>query len=129
VANTDLANDIGDLLQINGLGTKSTDMFGNNMPASPDNMIGIYESTGFEPQRVMGSIAAEVLNLQIIVRNTNPINGRAKMRAIFNVLDRFKGTIGATVYLSILARHMPFPIGADENRRERWSCNFIVHRV
>lgn len=129
MATTDLANDIGDLLQANGLGVKGTDMFGNNMPASPDNMIGIYESTGFEPQRTMTRIASEVLNLQIIVRNTSAASGRTKMRAIFAVLDRFKGMIGTTEYLSIMARHMPFPIGADENRRERQSCNFIVNRV
>ena len=103
-------------------------MFGNNMPSTPANLIGIYESTGFEPVRAMTANKMEVLNLQILVRNTSSIAGQNKAKAVLALLDRFKGMIGAVEYYSILARHSPFPIGADENERERWSCNYIVHR-
>jgi len=130
--NVSLANDIADLLAANAFGVKSgagADMFGNNMPASPDNLIAIYESTGFEPVRTMRGIKVEVLNLQIIVRNLNTLTGQTKARAIMAFLDLFKGVINGTEYLGILARHSPFPLGADENKRERWTCNYKVDRV
>lgn len=130
--NVSLVNDIGDLLAANGFGIKSgtgADMFGNNMPATPDNLIALYESTGFEPHRAMGGIKVEVLNLQIIVRNLNTITGQTKARAIMAFLETFKGILNGTEYKSILARHSPFPLGADENKRERWTCNYKVDRA
>lgn len=130
--NVSLANDIADLFVVNGFGIKTgagANLFGNNTPPSPDNLIAIYESTGFEPQRTMRGIVVEVLNLQILVRNVNTLDAQTKARAILTFLDRFKGVINGTEYLSILARHSPFPLGADENRRERWTCNYKVDRV
>lgn len=120
--------DVAGLIQTAGLATSAADLFGYSEPDSPDNSVTLFESTGLEPERTMSGIAQEVLNLQVLVRNTSATAGKTKMDAIFNVLDRYKGTITGTTYFSILARHSPISIGRDENRRHKWSCNFRVNR-
>lgn len=120
--------DVASLIQAAGIATSGTNLFGYNEPDSPDNAVTLTESTGFEPERVMGGVAMEVLNLTVIVRNVTAAAGKVVSDNIFNLLDRYKGTISGTVYFSILARHSPLSLGRDENRRHKWSANFVVRR-
>lgn len=127
-----MMDDIADLLVTLGLGIKSgvgADLFGGYTPPSPDNAVMLFESTGFEPERTMNGVAMEVLNLQVLVRNVKTVDAQTRAKAIFVALDRFNGLIGTVRYFSILARHSPFPIGMDENRRWRWTCNYKVWKA
>lgn len=117
---------IGTLLQTNGLGTKAVDLWGGFMPANPNNVVAIYEHPGFLPVRSMGGRVMDVLNLQILVRNSTSANAQTKAYAIYDLLDGFKGVIEGVQYFAILARHTPHGIGVDENNRTRWSCNYEV---
>lgn len=109
-------------------------VWGGNMPARPDFMIGVYEHSGFEPTRTMGRRVIDEVTVQIIVRDVITTVARAKAWEIYSVLSDFnvgseaERTIDGTVYGSILARHPPFPLGQDENNRFRWTCSYIVRR-
>lgn len=122
-----VSDDIGLLAQTNGLGTMGVNMF-IVVPSAPDNLVALIESTGFEPTRTMGGIQVETFNLQVLVRNLKTTDAFTKARAFLTLLDGFKGLIGTTLYLGILARHSPFPLGLDENKRHRWTCNYLVNR-
>lgn len=119
--------DIGNIIQEGGVATKGTDMWSNTMVGTPSDAVGLYQSSSFEPERAMGRVALEMLNLQVIVRAVNPSNAYTRSMAIFNLLDRYKATRGGFFY-TILARHHPHTIGEDENKRSRWSCNYKVMR-
>lgn len=101
---------------------------GGTMGDTPDIKIGLYDSTGFEPERAMGRIALDVRNLQVLVRHPDAVDGEALAILCFDILDQYVGTLNSTRYASILGRTMPFAIGPDENRRFRFSCNFKVNK-
>lgn len=126
--------DVADYLATKGLGTKEVDMWGGFMPAKPDFMIGLYEHTGFEPIRAMGTRRIDVITLQIIVRAVKTIDARLRAYAIYKELDvefnraTTNRVLNGVQYYSILARHAPFMMGQDENQRYRWTCSYIVRR-
>lgn len=122
-----ITEDVGNLIQESGIATKGTDMWSNTMAGTPDNAVGLYQSSSFEPERAMGRVALEVLNLQVLVRATTPTLAFNRSMSIFNVLDRYVAIRGGYRY-TILARHHPHTIGEDENKRARWSCNYKVNR-
>lgn len=122
--------DVADLIHAQGLAFKTganKNMWGNTMGASPDTAVGLYQSSGFDPDRAMGRIALEVVNLQVIDRAKLALDAYNLAMSLFSYLDQLKVTYNGYHY-TILARHMPHTIGEDENRRHRWSCNYKVSR-
>ena len=135
MAETIMYEDVADYIDAHDLGSKGVDMYGGRMPNSPDNMIGLYEHTGFEPIRTMGSRRLDQITLQIIVRNVSTVAARAKMYDLMTLLDvEFNlqpaalRIINGVQYYGILARTSPSQLGQDENKRYRWTCNFLVTR-
>lgn len=110
----------------------SANLFGGNLPNSPDDATAVYEQTGFESEMVMGGLDHDPLNIQVIVRDTKATEGRDRAFAIrdalvdFNYLPPANRTLGGKLYLSIIPRSAPFSIGKDENNRTKWSCNYIT---
>ncbi len=121
-----MLEEIRDRLVANGI---TTTIKGGVTPSLPDKVIALHDSTGFEPERVMGGIAAEKRNLQVLVRDVTYSGAEALAEQVFNLLDNFTGTLGTTRYLSILARTTPFSLGADENKRTTFSCNYVVTKA
>lgn len=128
--------DMADYLVSVGLGIKypnpGANLFGNNMPASPDDIAAVFEQPGTEPDFAMGRIVADTMNLQVLVRDTNGVEARTRAFAIrdalFNLglLPPAGRTINGRLYFCAIPKHPPFSIGQDENRRHRWSCNYKV---
>lgn len=101
---------------------------GGVMPNAPDTMIGLYDATGFEPERTMGRLI-EVVNLHVLVRAVKAVDAETLAHRCFNILDTFKGTLLGVEYYGIMARTKPFSIGPDENSRMRYSCNYRVTKA
>ena len=104
-------------------------IYGGTMPNLPDEMIGLYDSTAFEPERTMGGIAQEAINLQVLVRAPKSVDAETYARMCFNILDAYSGVLLGVPYFGIFARSVPFAIGPDENRRYRYSCNYRVNKA
>lgn len=118
-----MLEDVRDYLVAGGI---TTPIYGGTMPNLPDKLIALYDTTGYQPERAMGRIAADKRNLQVLVRDLKAVDAEALSRTIFNLLDRFVGVLGTTRYDAILGKHTPFSIGADENNRRTFSCNYEV---
>jgi hypothetical protein len=101
-------------------------IYGGTMPNSPDRLVGLYDSTGFEPERTMGWLVAEVRNLQILARDVKSVDAESLAAQCFNIVDQYVGTLNGKGYKAILGRHVPFSIGVDENNRTTFTCNYIV---
>lgn len=140
MATTEMVVDIAVLLDAAGYGDYVAppgiggSIFGGTMPDQPSNAIALYEHTGFEPTRTMGGNRINELNLQVIVRNTAKANGRLiafqiyELLEAFNLLSAASRVLNGVQYFSILARHAPFTLGQDENKRHKWTCTYIVRR-
>lgn len=108
--------------------------YGGNMPARPDSMFGLYEHSGFEPTWAMGRRVIDEIVVQVITRDVSQVIARNMAWSVYNALSAFnyktpaQRTIGGVLYLSILARHPPMPLGQDENNRFRWTCSYVVRR-
>lgn len=130
-----MLEDVADYLASKGLGVKGTNMWGGRMPGNPSFAIALYQQTGFEPIRAMGTRRIQELALQVLVRDAVSSVAHDHAFAIyaaldveFNLMTLVQRQLNGVQYYSILARHAPFGIGQDENQRFRWSCNYIVRR-
>lgn len=121
-----MLEDVRDLLVSRGV---TVPIQGGTMGNDPDTLIGLYDTSAFEPIRVMGSIVMESRNLQVITRDPDPVAAEVLANQLFDLLDMFVGPINGTVYHSILGRSVPISIGTDENRRFKYSCNFLVRKA
>lgn len=120
-----ILEDIRDLLVSKGV---TAAIRGGVMPTTPDTLIALYDTSGFEPVRVMGRVALEVRNLQVLTRDPNAAAAETLANQVFTALDMYVGMINGKNYSVILGRQVPFPIGKDENNRTQYSCNYIVRK-
>lgn len=119
--------DIADFITMApGVGTPGVDVFGGTRASKPDNLVSLYESTGFEPIRGMGRMVMQAMNLNVYVRDLDPELCEERARTIFLMLDMFKGIINGRQYFSILARMSPWSLGSDENQRSQFTCDYLV---
>ncbi|MBC7340891.1 MAG: hypothetical protein H5U02_00295 [Clostridia bacterium] len=119
-----LSEDIGNYLQINGVGTVGTDIFLGQLPAAPDNVVALFEYAG-EPPDLHSSV--EYPGLQVLVRNKSYVAGRQKIEQTRNVLHGLtEATINGRRYLLVRARQSPEALPRDENGRALFVCNFRV---
>jgi hypothetical protein len=102
---------------------------GGTMSDPADTLIGLYGTTGFEPENAMGRLVMEVHNLQTLVRAPKSVNAEALAFQAFEILHGYVGTISGVQYFGIMGRSVPFEIGQDENKRYQFSCNFIVRKA
>lgn len=122
----DLLQDIAAFLQANNIiSGEGVDAFLDFAPASPDNIVALYEYGG-----VPGTVgSADVRNIQVMVRHEDPSEARQKAWQIFNILDVPDDRI---IYLTssrwtiILARQTPSKIGVDEQNRSLWGFNLSI---
>ncbi len=99
------------------------------MNASADTMIGLYGTTGFEPEIAMGRTVMETHNLQTLTRAPKRVDAEALAFQAFYILQGYVGTLNGVPYFSVFGRSMPFLLGKDENERTQYTCNFIVRKA
>lgn len=119
-----LLNDIAVYLQANDVGTVGTDIFLGQLPATPDNVIALFEYAGEPPDLHW---PGEYPSLQILVRNKSYDAGRQKIEQVKNILHGMAETvINSHRFLLIRANQSPFLLERDENSRAIFVCNFRV---
>lgn len=118
--------DIAAYLATGGFGTVATNIFVNDMPATPDNCIAVSIYAGISPERTHDTSGNDRPSIQIRVRNTSAGTARTKVEQIYNYLDGITNTtIGSTFFLGIDAINSgPVPMGKDGNGRTEYAWNF-----
>lgn len=119
-----LIRDIAQILQTNGIGVLGTDIFLGQLPASPDNVVAVFEYAGEPPDLHW---PGEYPGLQILVRNKSYEAGRQKIEQVKNILHGLAETVvNNHRYLLIRANQSPAFLQRDENNRAIFVCNFRV---
>jgi hypothetical protein len=118
-----LIEQVAMFLQNEGVATLTTDMFLNYLPDNPDNVVAIIDTGGTEPDTYLPTRSP---TFQILVRNSNYDNGKAKLDEIRDLLHQKKGNLGAgdTYFYYIFATAEGGSIGHDVQNREEFSINF-----
>lgn len=125
-------DDVGALLQTQGVGTLGTDLFLSTLPDVPDACVALYEYGGGPPQHTLGGTSAkwEEPRIQAVARATTYSAARTKIGAIFTALHAVNNTtLSGTLYLSIEALQSPFFLEKDQSSRVKMVCNFHIRKV
>lgn len=118
-----LLEQIGSYLQSQSLGTPGVDLFYGSMPDSPDLIICLYETTGYQPTMSFDDDNVEYPGLQIICRGTDYMETKDRINAIYK---RLHGNINVNGFMNFIAQQSPFSLGQDEQRRWEFSVNFKI---
>ena len=119
-----MLSDIGNYLQVQGIGTLGTNIFLGLMPDQPDNCVALFEYAGSPPDLHW---EGEYPGLQVRVRNKGYAAARTK---IGEVMEKLHGlheqTLSGTRYLLIKARGSPEVLKRDNNNRVELFVNFEI---
>ena len=124
-----LLDEIGNYLQINGVGTLGTDLFTGLLPDAPDAAVAIIEYGGTAPTHTLGGGTAkyEQPRVQVVARATTYSAARSKIETIYKLLQAVSNaSLSSVRYLSIEAVQSPFLLTRDENARAVLACNFQI---
>ena len=124
-----LLDDIATYLQTAGIGTVNKDIFCDDYPERPDNIVGLFQYAGSPPETTHDRNEIEQPGLQVRVRNKTSALALAKIEAIIALLHMLTNTtLGTTDYLSIFVNQSPVPMGKDAVGRPEWVVNFTVKK-
>lgn len=107
--------------------TLGIDLFLFSLPETPDELVCILETTGYEPE----GYDLFYPGLQILVRGKNGdyATPYSAATSIFNFIRSKKNTtVGTTKYLSFIATSDILSLGEDYQGRYSFSMNFLVTR-
>ena len=129
----DTGEDIRAYLIAEGIGTSAT-VKTRFMQEKPDYLIVIYGTGGSPPTLALGAdrIAERNPSLQIVVRGVpddhdTPFDTAASIIAKMAEIQT-EAINGTTYHFANPLQSEPIPIGKDENRRFRVSCNFMLSK-
>ena len=124
----ELIRDVANYLINNSLATSiGTDIFLDNKPDQPDNIVSIFEYAGSSTT----GVSALDRRIQISVRNKSYSVARSKAWEIFNLLDKSENK-GEGIQLTqnrvsvINALQQPFKLETDVNERSVFVCNYAI---
>lgn len=131
--NYSIAEALVDYLVTQSLGTKGTSLFGDHLPATPDEATALYERPGASPGETFGAgtLPNEVhYRIQAMTRSASYQGGMDTAKNIWRKLaalsDYALVTASATIY-RIQAIDVPVYVDQDQNDRFMWSANYEVH--
>lgn len=103
-----------------------SNIFMGSMPDTPDSLICIYNTGGFDPVRTLkNDLFLQQPTFQIMLRDSTYQNGYERCNSIINVLDGItNNTINGHFYLSIMQSGDILPLGDDSKKRKLFSINF-----
>lgn len=127
------ADDVLDILESGGAGTKMVDLFAGPYPPTPVNLAGVTETGGFPADHVMGGGPGGAINerprVQIMVRSTTYAAARNRAQQICSVLDGLSDqTVNGVFYHWAQAIGPPAYVGQDANGHHLFSANFDLLR-
>jgi hypothetical protein len=103
----------------------TTSIFLNEIPDTPDNILGVFFSGGQSPEMAFGSRTFEQPSFQVRVRHTTGATAILWAEQVKDTLNGINGlTIGSTRYLSIMQTGDILPLGKDAKARSEYSVNF-----
>ena len=119
-----MLSDIGNYLQVQGIGTLGTNIFLGMVPDRPDNCIVLFEYAGSPPDLYWNG---EYPGLQVRVRNKSYAAARTKIGEVMAALHGLhEQTLSGTRYLLIKARGSPEVLKRDNNNRVELFVNFEI---
>lgn len=122
--------DFADVLSSGGI---TTPIFKGTLPASPDDLIGLFETGGPPPVHAMASAPGRALveqpHVQLVVRDTRPDDAKKTAQDCLRLLDGRGGIINGVHYGGIFAMQPPFYFRLDETGRVCYACNFIATKA
>jgi hypothetical protein len=127
-----IATQIAQILEAEGVGTFATDLFAAKEPDSPDNCITVYDTGGVPDDCLDLDVRAyETLNFQVRVRNNKYITANSEMESVRDVLDKGKNTIvdsNGTLYFTTWLTSLPIQLQRDTKNRSVVTANFSCFR-
>lgn len=97
------------------------------IPDTPDNLLGVFFSGGYNPEWTLDSKAFDHPTFQVRIRDKSALTAIERAEAVKDALDgQIDLTIGSTRYLSIFQQGDILPLGKDSKGRTEYSLNFAV---
>lgn len=100
-----------------------TNCYKGSMPAAPDNLTCLYETTGFKPGMTFDNDNTEYPGLQVMCRGTDYAETRSRINAIYKKLH---GCTEVPGIMNFVAQQSPVGTGQDQQRRWEFSVNFKI---
>lgn len=126
-----LVEDIANLLQTEGHGTRGTDLILYQLPDAPDTVTAIREYEGGDVELVQNTTTpfeADV-RFQVVTRAPTIAAARSKAQDIWITLSALRNVdLDGTFYQRVLPLQAPFVLTRDENDRWIIGCNYTVRK-
>lgn len=127
-----LADDVMTLIAGAGLATEGTDLFTGALPASPDAVTVVAETTGRMPEYIFSQGLPGIERPRIQIRTRGAANDyeapRIQIERVYQLLaQRGHETVsGGARYLTWAPIQAPFAMGQDKNERWIFAVNLEV---
>lgn len=126
-----LLDDIGDYLDLAGVGVVGVTLFLGTQPDTPSECVTVLEYPGNAPEYLQDSTvpAIESPQIQVLARGMSYVAARATCQEAWDVLSTVTNEVlGTTRYLSIRPNGSPAPLGRDNNDRFLIAFNATVRK-
>jgi len=127
-----MLDEIGQLLEDNGLGTQATDLFlGDTPQEAPDEVTTVVETSGLPPLFAHDVVGFNIEQPSFQIYNRAPRYDTARLNAenVFIFLNKqVNVTLSGTFYPRIVAQQSPFSLDRDDNHRAQIVCNYSVRK-
>jgi hypothetical protein len=105
----------------------ASSIFIGDYPDTPDNIITLFHSGGFDPSHSFTAKEFEEPTFQVRIRNTSYAMASEKGELIKDALDgRTELVINGNRYLSVFQQGDILPLGKDSKNRTEFTLNFRV---
>lgn len=127
--NASPADDVVDYLIAQGTveGATGWKAFVNEMPAEPDQIVGVFEAGGGPPETRI-DMNRPAVQIRVRAGRHDWPAARAKIKAVFDLLHKFSGALTGTYYVAIIAAGDVIPLGLDANDRPELAQTYSMMR-
>lgn len=106
---------------------------------TPNTAVALFQYGGTSPQFNFNSTTPDFQrpSVQVISRSTSYTTAESNAVRVYNVLAGayntvFPSSVGSTstvTYVRVTPNQEPFDMGRDGNRREQFSCNYLIEKA
>jgi hypothetical protein len=119
-----IISDVGDYLEVNGIGTLGTNLFKSYLPDNANAGIAVLDTGGLKPDV---DLPTKSPTFQILIKSTTYSSGKAKLDSVRSLLHRkFNSELvaGQNYFYYILAQSEGGHLGKNERGLHEFSINF-----